>query len=89
MKPERIPGLLAYLESEVSGKAHLCGGGLTLSDITLASVLLNYMHAGERIESSSYPALRAYLDGLFARPSFARRIEADLASLSGLSTVSG
>ena len=82
-----IPGLLDYLEGELSGAANLCGEKITLADITLASVLLNYMHAGERIESADYPSLRAYLDGLFARPSFARRIEEDLVSLSGLSTV--
>ena len=60
---------------------------MTLADITVGSVLLNYLHAGERIEAADYPSLRAYLDDLFARPTFARRIEEDLASLSGLSTV--
>ena len=82
-----IPALLDYLEAELTGKAHLCGDPFTLADITVSSVLLNYMHAGERIEPADHPALRAYLDRVFARPSFARRIEDDLASLSGLSTV--
>ena len=84
---EPIPPLLGYLDGELSGKATLCGEEVTLADITVASVLLNYLHAGERIEAGDYPCLRAYLDRLFARPSFARRIEDDLASLSGLSTV--
>lgn len=82
-----IPGLLDYLEGELAGKATLCGDGITLGDITVASVLLNYMHAGESIGSASHPSLRRFLDGMFARPSFVRRIEEDLDSLSGLSTV--
>ena len=34
-----------------------------------------------------HDSLRAFLDGMFACPSFARRIEEDLTSLSGLSTL--
>ena len=80
-------GLLGHLESELAGKTTLCGDEVTLGDITVASVLPNYMHAGESIESTSQPSIRAFLDGTFARPSFARRIEEDLTSLSGLSTL--
>ena len=84
---EAIPPLLSYLDGELAGRTYVCGDSLSLGDITVASVLLNYMHAGESIEASSYPSLRGFLDGVFARPSFARRIEEDLKALSGLSTL--
>ena len=88
---KQMPPLLDYLEGELEGeiadRTWLCGEAFTLADITVASVLLNYLHAGERIEATSHPSLRAFLDRVFARPSFARRIEDDLKALSGLSTV--
>ncbi len=83
---EAIPPLFDYLDGELDGKAYVCGDALTLGDITLASVLLNYLHSGERIDATTHPSLRAYLNGIFARPSFARRIEEDLKMLSGVST---
>lgn len=81
-----MPPLLDYLDGELAGKAYVCGDALTLGDVTLASVLLNYLHAGERIDAEAHPSLRAFLDRVFARPTFARRIEDDLKALSGLST---
>jgi glutathione S-transferase len=78
---------LAYLEKELDGRSYLVGDTPYLGDITLASVLLNYLHAGEQIESVTYPNLRAFLDRMFERKSFADRIEDDLEALSGLSTV--
>ncbi|MEM7413103.1 MAG: glutathione S-transferase family protein [Myxococcota bacterium] len=83
-----VPPLLRYLDGELSGKTYLVGDTFSLGDLTVASVLLNYLHTGERIDASEYPALRAFLDRVFARPTFARRIEADLSMLSGLSTAS-
>ncbi|MEM9177452.1 MAG: glutathione S-transferase family protein [Myxococcota bacterium] len=80
-----IPPLFDYLEGELEGATYVVGERFTLGDVTLASVLLNYLHAGERIDATTYPALRSYLDRVFERPSFARRIEEDLKPLAGFS----
>jgi glutathione S-transferase len=58
-----------------------------LGDVTVASVLLNYLHAGERIDPETHPNLSGFLDRMIERKSFANRIEEDLKVLGGLSTV--
>ena len=71
----------------LEGRSYLVGDMPYLGDITLASVLLNYLHAGERIDPKAYPNLSAFLKRMFERKSFAARIEDDLETLGELSTV--
>jgi glutathione S-transferase len=78
---------LAYLEKELDGRSYFVGDTPYLGDITMASVLLNYLHAGEQIEPAAYPNLSAFLARMFERKSFADRIEDDLTALGDLSTV--
>ena len=66
---------------------YLVGDTPYLGDITVACVLLNYFHAGEQIDPKAYPNLCAFLERMFDRKSFADRIEDDLKTLGGLSTV--
>lgn len=82
-----IPPFLAYLEEELDGRLYFVGDTPYLGDITVASVLLNYLHAGERIDAETHPNLRAFLDRMFERKSFVGRIEDDLKTLGELSTV--
>ena len=82
-----MPPMLGYLDGELEGRSYLVGDAPDLADITVASVLLNYLHAGERIEATDFPNLRAFLDRMFERKSFADRIDDDLVMLGGLSTV--
>ncbi len=83
-----IPPFLAYLENELdASRMYFSGETPYLGDITVASVLLNYLHAGERIDAQTHPKLRGFLDRMFERKSFADRIEDDLTTLGGLSTV--
>ncbi|MFT5042514.1 MAG: glutathione S-transferase [Hyphomicrobiaceae bacterium] len=84
---EALTPLFAYLDGELEGRSYLTGDIAYLCDITLASVLLNYLHAGETIDSSTSPNLRGFLDRMFERPSFASQIDDDLTAVGELSTV--
>lgn len=53
----------------------------------MASVLLNYLHAGARIDPKTYPNLSAFLGRMFERKSFADRTEEDLKTLGEFSTL--
>ncbi len=64
---QEIPPKLAYLERNVNGD-FLVGGNFSIADITVASMLINFHFAGERLRG--YPKLERYLHGLFKRPSF-------------------
>lgn len=84
---EAVPPFLAYLDKELEGRPYLVGDTPYLGDITVASVLLNYLHAGERIDPGTHTNLSAFLDRMFERKSFADRIADDLQALGELSTV--
>ena len=83
----KMPEFFGYLDGQLEGRAYLCSEEMGLADITVASVLLNYLHSGGRIEPAAYPNLRGLLDRMFARETFERRIREDLAALSEISTV--
>jgi glutathione S-transferase len=51
--------------------------GLTLGDITVASILVNPRHAGFAPERKRFPKLRAFLDRMWSRPSFKKLIDED------------
>ncbi len=70
-----IPPKLAYLEHHVKGD-FLVGHNLSIADITVASMLINFQFAGERLHG--YPKLARYLHGLFQRPSFQQSFAIEL-----------
>jgi glutathione S-transferase len=70
-----IPPKLAYLERHVNGD-FLVGGSFSIADITVASMLINFHFAGERLHG--YPKLERYLHGLFKRPSFQQSFAVEL-----------
>jgi glutathione S-transferase len=64
---EELPPKFEYLERAVNGE-FLVGESLSIADITVASMLINYHFAGERLRG--YPKLERYLYALLKRPSF-------------------
>jgi glutathione S-transferase len=72
---EEIPPKLAYLESRIQGEFFV-GNHLSIADITVSSILINFQFAGERL--SEYPKLQRYLKALFKRPSFQEQFAAEL-----------
>ncbi|HKU42005.1 MAG TPA: glutathione S-transferase family protein [Polyangiales bacterium] len=72
---EEIPPRLAYLERNLEGE-FFAGGSFSVADLTVASMLINFQFAGERIEQ--YPKLNRYLQSLLRRPCFQRALAVEL-----------
>jgi glutathione S-transferase len=74
---QEIPPKLAYLESVLDGD-FIVGSTLTIADLTVASMLLNFTYAGERL--AAYPKLERYLRARLRdpkmKPAFAMELEA-------------
>ena len=71
---EELPPLWDYLERELGEREFLVGGRLTIADVAVASPFVNLRHAGVAPEHKRWPRLRAFLDRLHGRPSFAKLI---------------
>ena len=78
---DELPPLLAYLEKMIPASGFLVEDRLTLADIAVASPFANFIHLGTLPSGEDYPKLRAYIDRMLARPSFAPWIEREVAFL--------
>jgi len=78
---DELPPLLAYLERVIPESGFLVEDRLTLADISVASPFANFIHLGTLPEAADYPKLRAYIDAMLARPSFAPWIARETAFL--------
>lgn len=70
-----IPPRLSYLEQNLTGELFV-GERLSVADIAVSSMLINFQLAGERLDA--YPKLQRYLQKLFLRPAFARTLAEEL-----------
>lgn len=70
-----LPPRFAYLERCIQGD-YLVGASFSIADITVASMLINYHFAGERLHP--YPKLQRYLQALFRRPCFQQSFAVEL-----------
>lgn len=68
---EEIAPMLDYLEGQLGDGEWFVGGQLTIADLSVASPLLNARHAGFAPASARWPKLRAFLERMWSRPSFA------------------
>jgi len=66
---EEVPPLLDYLEGQLPASGFLVEDRLTLADIAVASPFVNFDHCGCGI--GDRPKLKAYVEAILARPSFA------------------
>lgn len=73
-----LPLLLDYLESVVpDADGFLVGDSITIADISVASMFVNYDHARCAIDKSKWPRTYAWVEAMHARPSFAPIIAAE------------
>lgn len=79
---EELPPLLDYLEGALAGRDYLVGESLTLSDIAVASVLVNLEHCGTAVEAGRWPGVAEFATRIHARPSFTAFLERERAALA-------
>ena len=80
---EELPPILDYLEKTVpDAGGYLVGDRLTLADIAVASPFVNLAHLDCHIDSQRHGRVRAYVDSILSRPSFAQWIERESAFLA-------
>jgi glutathione S-transferase len=78
---EELPPLLDYLEGVIPASGFLVEDRLTLADIAVASPFANLRHLDVAIDAARHPKLKAYVEAILARPSFAPWIEREAAFL--------
>src|SRR5580765_6448453 len=66
---EEVPPLLTYLEGQLTGD-YLAGNQLTVGDIAVCSMFVNFFHAGQGIDTKAYPKVARYVARIHERPSF-------------------
>jgi glutathione S-transferase len=67
---ERLPPLFDYLQGQLGDGEYLAGGAFSIADIAVATMLVNFEHAGGEIDVARWPALAAYVKRIHERPSF-------------------
>ena len=72
---QELPPRFGYLERCVDGD-FLVGAQLSIADITVASMLINYHFAGERLDR--FPKLQKYFKTLLRRPCFQQAFAIEL-----------
>ena len=80
---EELPPILDYLERVVpDAGGYLVGDSITLADISVASPFANLVHLDCKIDASRHGRVRAWVDSVLSRPSFAPWVERETAMLS-------
>jgi glutathione S-transferase len=64
---EALPRPLAVLDAALAGKEHILGGGFTVADLNIASVLTLGWRMGA-FDAKAYPNVTAWLERVNARP---------------------
>jgi glutathione S-transferase len=70
-----VAPLFDYLEAELGEREYLVGNRFSVADLAVGSILVNYLHTGETIDSGRWPRLAAHVARVHARPSFKALIE--------------
>ena len=80
---EELPPILDYLEKVVpDAGGYLVGDRLTLADLSVASPFANLAHLDCKIDTTRHGRVRAWVDSILSRPSFAPWIERESAMLA-------
>jgi len=78
---EELPPLLDYLEKVIPESGFLVEDRLTLADIAVASPFANLKHLDIAMDPARHPKVKAYVEAILARPSFAPWIARETAFL--------
>ena len=72
---EELPPLFDYLERSLPPSGWFVGDQLSLADISVACGFANLRYAGCDLQAATHPKLHAFVEKMYARPSFARSLE--------------
>jgi glutathione S-transferase len=72
---EEVAPLLDYLEKQLGDAEYFVGGRVTIADVSVASPFVNMRHAGYAPARKRWPKLRAFIERMWARPSFKKLID--------------
>ena len=67
---DKLPPLFDYLEREIGSRKYAVGDAFSVADIAICSPLINFEHAGEKVDADRWPNLAHYSAAIHARPSF-------------------
>jgi len=67
---EKLPVIFDYLENAVREREFLVRNTLSIADIAIACMLVNFEHARERLDRNRWPELVRYSAAIHARSSF-------------------
>jgi glutathione S-transferase len=67
---EKLPPLFDYLEKELGDGTYLVGDAFSIADISVATMLVNFEHAGGSVDAARWSRLAAYVKRMHERPSF-------------------
>lgn len=77
---EVIPPKLDYLQRAIDG-AFVVGDGLSVADVTLLSILVNYLYAGARLDRGRHPELLRWLGQILRHPSVRPQIAGEFGAV--------
>jgi glutathione S-transferase len=78
---EMIPARFGYLEKTLT-RDWFAGDEFSIADIAVASIMINYHYAGEKLDARRYPKLAAFLGRALRRKSFRKAFETELPAAS-------
>ncbi len=70
-----VPTFWAYMEAQLGNNQFFVNNTLTLADIAVASIHVNLLLAQVKVDAARFPKLAAFMERMFARPSFKAVIE--------------
>jgi glutathione S-transferase len=74
---EMIPARFGYLEKTLT-REWFAGEMFTIGDVAVASMMINYHYAGEKLDSLRYPKLNGFLGRALRRKSFRKAFESEI-----------
>jgi glutathione S-transferase len=72
---EKLPPMFDYLEKQLGNNEYFVGNKFSIADISVATMLVNFDHAGEAVDAARWPKLAAFCKRVHERPSFKKLIE--------------
>lgn len=72
---EKLPPMFDYLEKQLGNNEYFVGNKFSIADISVATMLVNFAHAGESLDAARWPKLSAFMKRIHDRPSFKKLIE--------------